>query len=155
MIPIGLQYSNDGGSTWSTAFEISCWNLRVTVVHDTDNGEITVTGKRYPRKFSYLYVVLTPDMDYFDPAVTSPAATADTNWGILEDITSANLIRLYNDNTTVYPTWDGHTEFNVSSNTNYLLLESATPIFRDMDEPGASGRKRRTMTIELQTQDAI
>ena len=155
MIPIGLQYSNDNGSTWSTALTINCWNLRVTEVHDPDNGENSITGLRYPRKFSYLYVVLTPDMDHFDPSDATHGATANTNWATLEAITGAKLIRLYNNDTTTYPNWDGHTEFNVSNNTNYLLLESNTPRFENMDKSGASGRKRRTMTLELQSRSAI
>ena len=57
--------------------------------------------------------------------------------------------------TTNFPNWDGHTEFNASNNTNYLLLESNTPKFWDNDVCGANGQKLRTMVMELQGQSAI
>jgi hypothetical protein len=155
MIQIGLQYSNDGGSTWSTALEIDAYQVRVSEVNEADNATTAVTGKRYPRKFTYLFVLIEPNKDWFDPSHPTYGTNADARWAELENICSGNLIRLYNRNTTCWPNIDGHTEFNASNNTAYLLLESNSPRFDNMDEPGATGRKRRTMTIELQTQSAV
>ena len=155
MMPFGIQYSNDDGSTWSTPLVITAWNIRITEVQDPDNANTTVTGKRYPRKFTYLYAVIVPNLDHFDPSHPTHGATADASWAELEAICAGLLIRIYNNNTTVYPNWDGHTEFNSASNTVYMLLESNAPIFRDMDVHGSSGRKRRSMTIELQSQNAV
>jgi len=155
MMPFGIQSSDDDGATWSTALTITAWNIRVTEVQEADNANTAVTGKRYPRKFTYLYAVIVPNMDHFDPSHPTYGATADASWAALEAICAAPLIRIYNNNTTVYPNWDGHTEFNASNNTQYMLLESNAPIFRDMDGSGSTGRKRRSMTIELQSQGAI
>jgi len=155
MIPIGLQYSNDDGSTWSTALTVNAYNVRVTEVNETDNSTVSITGFRYPRKFTYLFVVLSINKDHFDPSHPTYGATADANWAILEDICKAKLVRLYSSNTTCWPNLDGHTEFNASNNTNYLLIESNSPRFEDMDVAAANGRKRRTRTIELQSRAAI
>ena len=155
MIPIGLQYSNDKGSTFSTALILAATKLRVYEVNEAENGTISVTGRKFPRKFTYLFVTMEIDMDYFDPSNATHGASANANLTALENICAAKLIRLYNNDTTNFPTWDTHTEFNVSTNTNYLLLERNQPNFLDMDGAGASGKKRRTMLIELITRSAV
>lgn len=155
MIPIGLQYSNDAGSTFSTALEFEALQIRVSERIDSDNGTRAVTGRKFPRKFVYLYVVIETEKDFFDPSDPVHGASADANWAALETICAGGLIRLYNDSTTNFPNFDGHTEFNASNNTNYLLLESSEPIFDNMDEHGANGRKRRRMRIELISRDKV
>lgn len=155
MIPIGLQYSDDKGSTWSTALEFEAFKIRVSEVNEADNGTNSVTGRKFPRKYTYLLVTIETEIDFFDPSDATHGASADSNWAALEDICRGKLIRFYNDDTTNNPNFDGHTEFNSSSNTNYLLLESNEPIYHNMDGYGASGQKRRQMNIELITRDAV
>jgi hypothetical protein len=153
MIPIGLQYSNDGGSTWSTALEFDALQIRVSETVEADNTTRAITGRKHPRNFVYLFVVIETEKDFFDPSDDTHGATADASWAALEDVCKGLLIRLYNDDVTHFPNFDGHTEFNASNNTNYLLVESSEPIFDNMDIHGANGRKRRRMRIELISRD--
>jgi hypothetical protein len=155
MVPIGIQVSNDDGATFSTALTFDADKLRVSELNEASNATIAVTGKKYPRKFTYLRVMIQTEMDFFDPSDAVHGAAADANWSALEDICKGLLIRIYNNNTTANPNLDGHTEFNASNNTAYLLLESHDPIYLDYDQPGANGKKRRYMNIELITQMPI
>jgi hypothetical protein len=155
MIPIGLQYSNDDGVTFSTALEFEVINIRVSEINESDNTTNAITGRKYPRKFTYLYVTLMTEKDFFDPADATHGASADANWEDIEDVCRGLLIRLYNNDTTNFPNFDGHTEFNSDTNTNYLLVESSEPVFDNMDEHGANGQKRRRMRIELVSRDPV
>lgn len=155
MIPIALQYSNDNGSTWSTALGLDADVLRIDKTFNGSNRVNAITGRKYPAKFAYWQVTLRPSYDHFDPSDATHGATANDNWAELEEIVQGHLVRLYITNTTAWPTIQGKTLFNSSTNTNYLLLESEGIVQPDMDGAGTSGRILRTRSMVFTTRDAI
>jgi hypothetical protein len=148
---IALQYSNDGGVTFSTALEIKAKSVRVWKTVETNEEGISTTGRKFEKRFAYLNVTLETDEYEFDPSLD---ASGDDNWTDLQDFCDADTRRLYNNDTSNVPNLDGYTEFNADDNTNYLNLTGMDVIFRQGDTyPG--GRRTRSMIIELQTRSAI
>ena len=152
---VGLQYSNDGGSTWSTAvvLVVSSWD-----VYDFTETDIDVadgTKRKWETRATYKNVNLTFFPEQFNPA--SPTFTdGATRWQDVQDWCAAALRRIYNADTTNYPLMDGHDEFNSSSNTNYVNLLNMELINDEMGaQNSATPEYTRTFMLELQTRDVI
>jgi len=154
MRPFGLQGSNDG-ATFGTALEISAHKLRVYPVHEFSNSVVTPTGRKYPKKFTYMVVELLPAREYFDPSDAEHGADAEDNWELLKEILMSPFIRIYNDDTACYPLWDGEDMFNSKTNTNLTILRNTEAILTDMDGFGDDAQMLRSYRIELITRDPV
>ena len=133
----------------------NCFTLRASEAGENSNILIGKTGKRFKRERTYLVITLVTETEYFDPADGTHGATADAKWAELETLLKGGLVRIYNTDTTNFPNWDGHTEWNSSGNTAYMLVESYQPLFVNMDGVGSSGQKVRQMEVELKSQSKI
>lgn len=150
---IALQFSNDGGSTFSTALTLKVRSIRVTKIPETDADANSITGREFEKRFRYYFVEFETDEKEFDP---NRDANGDANWKALQDWLDSDTRRLYNGDTTNVPTLDGWDAFNASNNTNYLNLLDATPNFRQADEYVTTNFKRaRSMFIRCKTRSAV
>lgn len=149
---IGLQYSNDNGATWSAALLLKCLEVDVYKITETDHK--TAANKRKNEKgTSYLNADVLTGWVEFDPGQT---AAAEANWLAVQNFCAAKLRRIYNADTTNWPTLDEYDTFNSSSNTAYLnLLEMEVIKPKKMDAFGANTLKVRQMKMFLQTRDKI
>lgn len=150
MKKIGFQYSNDNGATWSTALEIQCHTVDVYKITETDHT--TAANKRKNEKSTtYLNADILTSEDPFNPETT---AAAEANWLAIQNFCAAKLRRIYNADTTCWPTLDEYTTFNSNSNTSYVnLLEHEVRKPSRQDESGSNTRKLRQMYMSLQTRD--
>ena len=151
---IGLQYSTDGGVTFSTAIELKVRSIRVWKEPEISVEETGVTGRKFEKRFAYLNIDLETDEYEFDPEYEASSGDADSNWQELQNFCDADTRRIYNGDTTNVPNLDSYTEFNSSSNTNYVNLLSFRPLYRPGDTyPG--GRRPRAAILEMQTRSAV
>ena len=154
MIPVGLQASQDG-VTFGTALVIEAHKLRVYPTYDGAPSTNAITGRKYPKKFVYLIVEMIPAREYFNPADDVHGADAEDNWEALKEILAAPFVRIYNDDPTNFPLWDGEDHFNSSTNANLVLLSNSEPRIADQDGFGTDAQKIRTYNIEFITRDHV
>ena len=152
MKKIGIQYSNDNGVTWSTALELYCEAVSVYKLTETEHDR-AANKRKNERATTYMNADVLFLAEPFDPART---AAAEANWLYVQNFCAAKLRRIYNADTTNWPTLDEHDTFNSNSNTNYVnLLEMKPSKPVSMDENGANTTKIRQMQLYLQTRDKI
>jgi hypothetical protein len=146
---IAFQYSNDNGATWSTALSVVCYKVDVYKITETDH-KTAASLRKNETTASYINADITTGEDEFDPDLT---AAAEANWLLMQNFCAAKLRRIYNNDTTNYPTFDEYDTFNSSTNTNYVNLLDMKIIKYRMDEHGANTVKVRAMELNLQTRD--
>ena len=152
MKKIGFQYSNDNGSTWSTALEIDCEHVSVYKITETDHKTAADRTKNEKRT-SYINADIITNWVPFDPAQT---AAAEANWLAIQNFCAAKLRRIYNVNTTNWPTLDEYDTFNSSTNANYVNLLDMEPLKPSaQDTFGANTKKVRAMRMALQTKKKV
>ena len=150
MRKVAFQYSNDNGATWSTALSVECLNVDVYKITETEH-KVAASLRLNETQVSYINADIVTSEKGFDPAIT---ASAEADWLTMQNFCAAKLRRIYNNDTTNYPTFDEYDTFNSNTNTNYVnLLDMEVTKFR-MDAFWANTQKIRQMKVYLQTRDA-
>ena len=151
MRKVAFMYSNDNGSTWSTALSVTCDNVDVYKLTETDH-KTAANKRKNETRTSYINVEIKTNYIDFNPSET---AAAEANWLYMQLFCAAKLRRIYNNDTTNYPTFDEYDTFNSSTNTNYVNLLDMEVIKKRMDAFGANTQKIREMKLTLQTRDKV
>ena len=150
MKQIAFQYSNDNGATWSTALVLDCREVDVYKITETEH-KTAANKRKNETRVSYINADILTDWQQFDPGST---AAAEANWIAIQNFCAAKLRRIYNNDTTNWPTLDEYTTFNASNNTAYVnLLEMQAMKPKRMDRFGENTLKVREMKMFLQTRD--
>ena len=152
---IGFQYSDDDGATWSAALVLECPQVDIWKETFTKLEIAGSTGREWETKRSYIMVDIKFDERQFDPSDSSFSNQA-ANWLALQDWCAGTLRRIYNADTTNYPTFNSYTTFNVNPNTNYLnMLKMGPHHERIGNQFGATPELIRWFMLNLKTRDRV
>lgn len=154
MRSIKFQYSLNAGTSWSTAVTVRCKSVRCYLMPqiETEGSQNRTSDAAICQKSTarHMLEIVVAEND-LDPAQNT---SGTTNFLALQKWCCAPMRYIYNADTATNPTIDGWDLWDTDSTSRdyYLILDGEpTYEFQDLDAPGASARKIRSIVIKCMT----